>query len=63
MESTLIAAYVGLIIGYLIQNSEDYEQRVILFNSWIVDYFTHTQIREYLPSGDFKPVVDVLNKM
>ena len=28
MESTLIAAYVGLIIGYLIQNSEDYECRV-----------------------------------
>lgn len=47
MESTLIAAYVGLIIGYLIQNSEEYEQR----------------IREYLPSDDFKPVVVVLNKM
>jgi len=28
MESTLIAAYVGLIIGYLIINSEDYECRV-----------------------------------
>jgi len=47
MESTLIAAYVGLIIGYLIQNSEDYECR----------------IREYLPSRDFKAVVGVLHKM
>lgn len=28
MESTLIAAYVGLIIGYLVQNSDDYECRV-----------------------------------
>merc|ERR1719479_249411 len=47
MESTLIAAYVGLIIGYLVQNSDDYECR----------------IREYLPSRDFKAVVGVLNKM
>jgi len=47
MESTLIAAYVGLIIGYLIINSEDYECR----------------IREYLPSRDFKAVVSVLHKM
>jgi len=47
MESTLIAAYVGLIIGYLVQNSDDYECR----------------IREYLPSRDFKAVVSVLHKM
>merc|ERR1719238_2205528 len=36
MESTLIAAYVGLVIGYLIKNNEDYECR----------------IREYLPTLD-----------
>merc|ERR1711970_1407026 len=47
MESTLIAAYVGLVIGYLIKNSEDYEHR----------------IREYLPNGDFKGVVEVLTKL
>jgi len=47
MESTLIASYVGLVMGYLIKNSEDYEQR----------------IREYLPNRDFKGVVDVLNKL
>jgi len=47
MESTLIAAYVGLIIGYLINNNEDYECR----------------IREYLPTRDFKSVVSVLEKM
>merc|ERR1719244_2524467 len=34
MESTLIAAYVGLVMGYLVKNSDDYEQR----------------IREYLPN-------------
>lgn len=28
MESTLIAAYVGLVMGYLVQNSDDYECRV-----------------------------------
>merc|ERR1719232_2359428 len=47
MESTLIAAYVGLVIGYLIKNNEDYECR----------------IREYLPTRDFKSVVEVLAKM
>jgi len=47
MESTLIAAYVGLVMGYLIKNSEDYEQR----------------IREYLPNRDFKEVVAVLTKL
>jgi len=47
MESTLIASYVGLVMGYLIKNSDDYEQR----------------IREYLPSRDFKGVVHVLNKL
>eukprot|EP00092_Neocalanus_flemingeri_P025085 GFUD01027201.1.p1 GENE.GFUD01027201.1~~GFUD01027201.1.p1 ORF type:complete len:1771 (+),score=422.39 GFUD01027201.1:149-5461(+) len=47
MESTLIAAYVGLVMGYLIWNSEDYEQR----------------IREYLPNRDFKEVVAVLHKL
>jgi len=47
MESTLIAAYVGLVMGYLINNSEDYEQR----------------IREYLPTRDFKEVVHVLEKL
>merc|ERR1719283_841934 len=41
MESTLIAAYVGLVIGYLIKNNEDYECR----------------IRDYLPEKDFKGVV------
>merc|ERR1712183_168743 len=46
-ESTLIAAYVGLVIGYLIKNSEDYEYRV----------------REYLPNRDFKGVVAILNKL
>jgi len=47
MESTLIASYVGLVMGYLIKNSDDYEQR----------------IREYLPERDFKSVVHVLNKL
>jgi len=47
MESTLIASYVGLVMGYLIKNSEDYEQR----------------IREYLPTRDFKEVVHVLDKL
>jgi len=47
MESTLIASYVGLVMGYLIKNSDDYEQR----------------IREYLPERDFKGVVHVLNKL
>jgi len=47
MESTLIAAYVGLVIGYLIKNNEDYECR----------------IRDYLPEKDFKGVVTVLAKM
>merc|ERR1712079_840239 len=47
MESTLIAAYVGLVIGYLIKNNEDYECR----------------IREYLPTRDFKNIVSVLGKM
>merc|ERR1712117_794190 len=47
MESTLIAAYVGLGIGYLIKNNEDYECR----------------IREYLPTRDFKTVVAILAKM
>jgi len=47
MESTLIAAYVGLVIGYLIKNNEDYECR----------------IREYLPTRDFKAVVSILAKM
>jgi len=47
MESTLIASYVGLVMGYLIKNSDDYEQR----------------IREYLPNRDFKEVVHVLNKL
>jgi len=47
MESTLIASYVGLVMGYLIKNSEDYEQR----------------IREYLPTRDFKEVVYVLDKL
>merc|ERR1712038_1379936 len=47
MESTLVAAYVGLVIGYLIKNNEDYECR----------------IREYLPTRDFKNIVTVLGKM
>merc|ERR1712241_1632702 len=47
MESTLIAAYVGLVIGYLIKNNEDYECR----------------IREYLPTRDFKGAVAILEKM
>jgi len=47
MESTLVAAYVGLVIGYLIKNNEDYECR----------------IREYLPTRDFKNIVSVLGKM
>ena len=74
MESTLIAAYVGLIIGYLIQNSEDYECRVrhklpsknivfyILKRAFTLYLFV-SQIREYLPSRDFKAVVGVLHKM
>ena len=74
MESTLIAAYVGLIIGYLIQNSEDYECRVryeYLLKDHLsqhLQYSSHhflliSQIREYLPSRDFKAVVGVLHKM
>jgi len=47
MESTLIAAYVGLVLGYLIKNNCDYEQR----------------IRENLPDGDFKAVVAILSKL
>merc|ERR1712013_908264 len=47
MESALIAAYVGLVIGYLINNNEDYECR----------------IREYMPTRDFKSVVSILEKM
>merc|ERR1711936_582900 len=47
MESTLVAAYVGLVMGYLVQNSDDYECR----------------IREYLPSRNFKDVVAVLAKL
>jgi hypothetical protein len=66
MESTLIAAYVGLIIGYLVQNNEDYEQRVrteatiILLLLFLLN---PAQVREYLPNRDFKAMVDVLNKM
>ena len=68
MESTLIAAYVGLIIGYLVQNSDDYECRVSpkipLENMEIANHLVFSsQIREYLPSRDFKAVVGVLNKM
>lgn len=47
MESSVIAAYIGLVIGYLTQNSDDYECR----------------IREYLPTRDFKSMVEVLKKL
>ena len=46
MESTLIAAYVGLIIGYLVQNSDDYECRVRS------NTFSSAKINLYNPSLD-----------
>jgi len=47
MESCIIAAYIGLVLGYIIQDCDQYE----------------STIREYLPSNDFKSVVNVLEKL
>ncbi|XP_049829249.1 protein wings apart-like [Schistocerca gregaria] len=47
MEHTLIGAYVGLLLGYLVIDNKDYEHL----------------IRQYLPEGNFKTIVGVLQKV
>ncbi|XP_067006560.1 protein wings apart-like [Anabrus simplex] len=47
MEHTLIGAYIGLLLGYLIIDNKDYE----------------TYVRQCLPEGNFKTVILVLQKV
>jgi len=47
MESSIIAAYIGLVLGYLTVESEDFECR----------------IREYLPTRDFVSMVAILERL
>jgi len=47
MEHTLIGAYVGLLLGYLIMDNKEYE----------------LQVRQYLPDKNFKLMVMVLQKV
>ena len=56
---------MGLVIGYLIKNNEDYECRVSYYpnNYETIFNFSSLQIREYLPTRDFKNIVSVLEKM
>lgn len=46
MEHTMIASYVGLLIGYLIMDSAEHQQKV----------------REFLKDGKFTEMVQVLEK-
>ena len=56
---------MGLVIGYLIKNNEDYECRVSFRQRTSRNdlIFSSLQIREYLPTRDFKNIVTVLGKM
>ncbi|PNF21759.1 hypothetical protein B7P43_G09875 [Cryptotermes secundus] len=47
MEHTLIGAYIGLLLGYLIMDNKEYE----------------LQVRQYLPEKNFKLMVMVLQKV
>ncbi|XP_034243848.1 wings apart-like protein homolog 1 isoform X2 [Thrips palmi] len=46
MEHTFVAAYIGLLLGYVIMNNQEHEEMV----------------RRMLPEGDFKTMVAVLKK-